>query len=109
MEGSGSHSFDSELNVGDKVWIAKKDDSKVSVGRGRVFVAGGFGLFHHKPIRLEYVRVDLEIVLENTPLLVPVHGADQVTFENYKGLLNLYGLHSNWTAMRYLYASVSGK
>ena len=73
------------MNVGDKVWIANKDDRTVSVGRGRVSALGGAGMFHLKPIPVDYVRVDLETVLVNTSLLVPVDIADQNTLDDALG------------------------
>ena len=78
------------MNVGDKVYLANKDDRRVSIGRGRVSTVGGVRLFHHEPIPIEYVGVDLEIVLKNTPLLVPVHGVHQLTLDDVVGLVVLW-------------------
>ena len=64
-----------QVAAGDKVWLGDTVDAHVRVGRGTVMSLGGSGLFHNRPIPPEYVRVNLEEVLVDLPLMIPVEAA----------------------------------
>ena len=52
---------------------------------GTVMSFGGEGKFHNRSIPPQYVRVNLEKVDVNVPLLVPVEEADQTFLEDAIG------------------------
>lgn len=60
-------------------------DPSSRVAAGTVQSLGGHGLFHNRPIPAEYVRVNLEDVFVNIPLMIPVEDADQVNLEDARG------------------------
>ena len=74
-----------QVAIGDKVWMAHIDHHEMEVGRGTVISLGGQGSFHNRPIPLEYVRINLEGVTVNVPLLVPVSEADQENLADAAG------------------------
>ena len=74
-----------QLQVGDKVRLANTLQLNREVAKGTVMEMGGQGLFHNRPISPQDVRVNLNSVLLNIPLLVPVEEADQVNIEDAVG------------------------
>ena len=67
------------------MWLGDTLDPTTRVAAGKIAGLGGTGVFHHRPIPAEYVRVNLEEVFMNIPLMVPVQDADQVTLEDARG------------------------
>ena len=55
------------------------------MGSGTVLLVGGQGLFHNRPIPPQYVRVMLENVEVNLPLMIPVEDADQASLNDAVG------------------------
>ncbi|KAG0596133.1 hypothetical protein M758_UG227200 [Ceratodon purpureus] len=78
VSGDDTHArADSQVRVGSRVWLADTLDFERKVARGRVMALGGEGLFHNRRISQQYLRVNLEEVNEDIPLMVPVEEADQ--------------------------------
>lgn len=77
--------FVMQFRVGDRVWLGDRNDESIQVATGTVIGLGGQGVFHTRPIPEEYVRVNLEDVYKNTPLLFPVEDADQLNLEDARG------------------------
>ena len=57
-------------------------DPKITVATGTIMSLGGTSVFHGKPIPTQYIRVTLEKVSLNQPLMVPVEDAEQVTLQD---------------------------
>ena len=74
-----------QFTVGDTVWLVDPGDKTAKVAKGRVQGLAGHGLFHTRPIPAGYVRVNLEQILVNIPLVFPVEAADQVNLEDARG------------------------
>ena len=53
-----------------------------TVANGTIIALGGASVFHGKPIPLQYVRVTLDKVFVNQPLMVLVEEAEQVNLED---------------------------
>ena len=68
-----------QIQIGNKVWLADESSKAAS---GRVVALGGNGVFHHRVIPPHYVRVHLQLVVLNVPLMVPVEEADQATLSD---------------------------
>ena len=66
-----------QIIVGDKVWLGDTLDPESRVATGKVMSLGGQGMFHNRPVPSEYIRVNLESVMVNIPLMIPVDEADQ--------------------------------
>ena len=74
-----------QVRVGDKVWLADALLRQGKVAFGTVMCLGGEGSFHNRPIPPNYVRVNLERVAVNLPLLIPVEEADQANLVDAVG------------------------
>lgn len=74
-----------EVQVGDKVCLKGKVHAEATVAKGTIIGLGGSGVFHHRPIPPEYVRVNLSSVSANEPLLVPVEEAEQENLSDALG------------------------
>lgn len=73
------------MRVGSQVWLADTLDPERRVASGRVLALGGEGLFHTRPIPPQYIRVNLEKVIEDLPLMVPVEEAEQANLSDALG------------------------
>lgn len=73
------------MKAGDKVWLGDTVDPGIHVGAGTVLSTGGRGMFHNRPVPPEYVRINLEEVLVDLPLMIPVEEADMVNLSDAKG------------------------
>jgi hypothetical protein len=67
------------------VWLADTLDPAACVATGTVLGLVGHGAFHNRPIPLQYVRVNVEEVLVNLPLMIPVEEADQANLNDARG------------------------
>ncbi|KAG0565563.1 hypothetical protein KC19_8G200000 [Ceratodon purpureus] len=85
LETGSNQTITTELRVGDWVWLAEKADSKTLVATGQVSAIADGGMFHNRPIPIQYVRVNVESVAINVPLYVPVEDADQNTMTDALG------------------------
>ena len=89
-----------QLQIGDKVKLSDPANPKAHVGSGRIAGFGGEGLFHNRPIPKKYLRINLESVEVNVPLIVPNEEADQSNLEDALGSSVLWlrdlTFHSNW-------------
>ena len=74
-----------QIGPGDKVWLADNLDLLLRVGAGTVLSVGGEGMFHNRPIPSRYLRVNLEEVIVDFPLMVPVEQADQANLSDALG------------------------
>ena len=74
-----------QITVGDRVWLADIHNPKREVGIGTVMSVGGHGSFHNMHIPPDYIRITLEAVTVNVPLLVPVTNAEQENIDDAKG------------------------
>ena len=74
-----------QVAIGDKVWMAHIDHHEMEVAKGTVISLGGQGAFHNRPIPQDYVRINLEGVTVNVPLLVPVIEAKQESLQDAAG------------------------
>lgn len=67
------------------MWLADTLDPGRRVATGVVMSLGGNGMFHNRPIPPHCVRVILDNVIEDLPLMVPVVEADQATLSDAIG------------------------
>ena len=67
------------------MWLADPLDSNVRIGSGTVLSIGGAGLFHNRTIPPQYLRVNLEEVIVDLPLMIPVEEVDQLTLNDAIG------------------------
>ena len=67
------------------MWLADPLDPTTKVGDGTVQSVGGKGSFHGRPIPHQYVRVNLETVVVDLPLMVHVEDADQANLTDALG------------------------
>ena len=74
-----------QILIGKKVWLADAPDRKRRVATGTVLEVGANGRFHNRPIPPQHVRINLEHVVMNIPLMVPVDEADQVLLADAMG------------------------
>ena len=74
-----------QVAVGAKVWIADTLNPNAKVATGTVMSLAGQGQFHNRPIPPGFVRVTLEKVDVNIPLMIPVEDAEQVNLEDALG------------------------
>lgn len=74
-----------QFQVGDKVKLSNTLYPEITVASGTILGLGGAGVFHGRPIPPQYVRITLEKVHLNQPLMVPVEQADLVTLEDAVG------------------------
>ena len=61
------------------------EDGNIEVATGTVIGLGGQGVFHTRPIPEDYIRVDIEEVFKNIPLMFPVEDADQLNLDDARG------------------------
>ena len=74
-----------EIQIGDGVWLSGKVHAETKVANGTIIALGGSATFHHRPIPPEYVRVNLNSVSVNEPLLVLVEEAEQENLSDALG------------------------
>lgn len=74
-----------DIQVGDKVILGGKVHAGTPIAKGTIIGLGGSGVFHHRPIPPEYIRVNLNAVSVNEPLLVPVEEAEQENLRDALG------------------------
>ena len=65
--------------MGSRVWLADTLDPRRRIATGIVMALGGNGMFHNCPIPSHCIRVTLEKVIVNLPLMVSVVEEDQTT------------------------------
>ena len=67
------------------MWIAETADPTTPVAIGVLIGHGGEGLFHCRPFPPHFVRINVEKVLIDTTLMVPVEEADQTNLSDALG------------------------
>ena len=77
--------FMMQFQVGDRVRLSNTLYPEINVASETVMALWGAGVFHGKPIPPQYLRVTLEKVSLNQPLMVPVEQVEQVTLEDAMG------------------------
>ena len=60
-------------------------DRDARVATGTVIGLGGRGVFHNRSIPPKYVRVNVEEVFVDIPLMIPVEDAEQMTLNDARG------------------------
>ena len=74
-----------QLRVGDRVWLGDRDDKNIKVATGTVIGLAGHGVFHTRPVPEDYVRINVEEIFKDIPLMYPVEAADQFNLEDARG------------------------
>ena len=67
------------------MWLGDRKNRSIRVATGTVIGLGGHGVFHTRPIPQDFVRVNIEEVIANIPLMCPVEDADQFNLEDERG------------------------
>ena len=67
------------------MWLADTLDRDARVAMGTVIGLGGHGVFHNRSIPPKYVRVNLEEVMVDIPLMILVEEAEQMTLNDARG------------------------
>ena len=67
------------------MWLADIRNLDREVGTGSIMTLRGHGSFQNRPIPHDYIRVTLETVTVNVPLVIPVTDAVQENLDDAKG------------------------